>query len=394
MRGAGAGSSDADDADDADDAEGANIKMTDLMSGPALDGRGDEVRLSAAQLRRVKHAYTTRYVGGLQGEMNGGGCRLTRGAVPHPGDVVLATVEVVGLHKRLETPESRRSLLFPGDMIMVAYGHRYAPDQFEAEVRADLGDTHLVAAGGVAGTVTAAYHGLEPPTVIRPVGLLTRPSGVVVNLGQIAPLRVRDGDVGSPAGPPVVAVVGTSMNSGKSTALASLAYGLSASGLQVAAGKVTGTGAGGDVRLFSDGGAFPVVDFTDFGFASTYRLEPATVRGILVSMLVELAMSGPDVILLEIADGVYQQETARLLEDRVFARHVDRVVFAASDALGAHAGVQMLASHGLTAAAVTGRVTSSPLAVREAQALLAVPVHTTDSLTYPETASSLLHGCR
>jgi hypothetical protein len=36
------------------------------------------------------------------------------------------------------------------DAIIVAYGHRYAPDQFEAYVPEDLGPCHLVAGGGVA----------------------------------------------------------------------------------------------------------------------------------------------------------------------------------------------------------------------------------------------------
>jgi hypothetical protein len=37
-------------------------------------------------------------------------------------------------------------VLFVGDEILVAYGHRYAPAQFLAEVPPDLGGCHLNAA--------------------------------------------------------------------------------------------------------------------------------------------------------------------------------------------------------------------------------------------------------
>lgn len=364
--------------------------MTDLAAWPSLDATGDRPGLTAAQLRRVKPTYTTRHVWRFLAGLNGTGCRLTSQATPRPGDVLLAQVQTIGRHKRLETPDSRRALLFPGDRVLVAYGHRYAPDQFEAEVPPDLRDTHLVAAGGVAGTVTAAHVGLEPPTEFRPLGLLTCTTEVL-NLRHAAPLRIREGGRRSLPTPRVVAFVGTSMNSGKSTALASLAHGLTAAGLAVAAGKVTGTGAGGDVRMYADGGAHPVIDFTDFGYASTYKLDGQSVRCLFTSLLDELAGCGADVILVEIADGICQPETAHLLAEGAFAAQVDRIVFTAADALGAHAGVQMLSSLGLATATVSGRLTASPLATREAQSLLPVKIRRTESLCEPDTALAVLH---
>src|SRR5690606_19161215 len=120
---------------------------------------------------------------------------------------------------------------------------------------------------------------------------------------------------------------------------ASLSNGLTAAGLRVAAGKATGTGAGGDARLFHDSGANPVVDFTDFGVVSTYRLPPREVRVLLSSMLAELALAHPDVILVELADGLGQDETVQLLTHAAATGLIHRVVFAAADALGAKAGV-------------------------------------------------------
>jgi hypothetical protein len=148
----------------------------------------------------------------------------------------------------------------------------------------------------------------------------------------------------------------------------------------VAAGKVTGTGAGGDTHLFVDSGAKPVLDFTDFGFASTYLLPPEQVRAIFVALLAELGRDGPDAIVVEIADGLFQPETARLISDPVFAATVDHVVFAAGDALGAAFGCAKLAGVGLPVSAVSGLLTSSPLATAEARRAVQLPVLSVEEL--------------
>ena len=45
---------------------------------------------------------------------------ITGEHTPQPGEVVLARVTRIGQHKRLESPVSRRQILFPGDEIVVA----------------------------------------------------------------------------------------------------------------------------------------------------------------------------------------------------------------------------------------------------------------------------------
>jgi hypothetical protein len=327
-----------------------------------------------ARLTRAKPAYTTRFVSRLIAE-NPVGFRLVTNAdlVPAAGDVVLARIDRIGQHARIELPGGRRASLFPGDEILVAYGDRYAPDQFEAEVPPDLGAAHLVAAGGVAARVLSAHGLMKPATEITPIGLLADALGRVT-LSRCAPHVLGASRRANSTCPLVIAVIGTSMNSGKTTALASVVRGLRAAGRRVAAGKVTGTGAGGDTDLFVDSGAKPVLDFTDFGFASTYRLPPEEVRAIFVALLAELGRDGPEAIVVEIADGLFQRETARLISDPVFAATVDHVVFAAGDALGAAFGCSQLAAVGLPVAAVSGRLTTSPLATAEARQAVQLPV--------------------
>lgn len=342
------------------------------------------------RLRVAKKAYTTRFLAGTLAD-SCDGYHLLQGpsAVPAPGDIVLARVAEIGKHNRLESPVSRRQVLFVGDEILVAYGNRYAPDQFLAEIPGDLRECHLVAAGGLAGVVTAQHAGIAGPTVIEPIGLLANENGPL-NLRDLAPYSLRETTAPAPVRPPVIAVLGTSMNSGKSTTLACLVRGLVNAGLNVSAGKVTGTGAGNDPLLFADAGAAKVLDFTDFGFPTTFRLDFDVVRHLFSSLIDALGSAQTDVIVVEIADGLYQDETRRLLADPLFDSLVDGVVFSAADALGAAAGVQALRATGRSVAAVSGLLTASPLAAMEASRALDVPVLDTYSLCEPQNAARLI----
>ena len=374
----------------------------------ALDRTGSPSHQHAGQgpLRRAplparyQASYTTRFVQQAL-EADPGRFHLLSGAdvVPQVGTVVIARVSEVLNHKRVETPSSRKAILFEGALVMLAYGYRYAADQFLSEVPGSLAPCDLVAAGGLAGTVTAQHDRIDEPTRLEPIGVLADDSGPV-NLGDFAPCTLTEVPaIGAPAEqiaavlpdrPRVVAVLGTSMNSGKSTAMACLVNGLTAAGLHVNAGKATGTGAGNDPMLYIDGGAVSVRDFTDFGHPTTFRLDMAHVRALTVSLVDVLSQDDPDVIVVEIADGVYQGETAALLADPLFQSVVDGVLFAASDALGAAAGVDVLTGGGNRVLGVSGVLTSSPLATQEAREALDTRVEATFDLTRPEIAAVLL----
>ena len=333
------------------------------------------------RMSQAKFAYTTRNVdhaslaGVLAGEH-----------VPRSGDLVLGRVETIGHHARIERADGRRATLFPGDEIVVAYGNRYAPDQFEAEVPTSLEPCDLVAAGGVAAVMRSSHERMAEPTRITPLGLLRHADGGRATLGHFA--------LGAPAAvlrrPPVVAVLGTSMNAGKTTAVAHLVRGLKRAGLRVGAAKVTGTGAGGDVWLMRDAGADHVLDFVDCGEPSTYLLPLPRIERIFSDLIDHLAARGADVIVLEVADGVYQRETSALLESPLFGDRVSAVVFAAGDAAGAAAGVHRLRALGLPLRAVTGAMTRSPLAMREALAATALPVMDRDALADASVAVRVL----
>lgn len=292
-----------------------------------------------------------------------------------PGDLVIARVEQLGHHTKIEHPNGRRAALHPGDTVLLACGARYAPDQFEADCPSAAGPADLAAAGGIAGLVRHQHDRIAQPTRIEILGVLQDRAGCRINLKRYA----IDGET-RPICIPMLAVCGTAMNSGKTYTVASLVRGYSNIGYRAAAIKVTGTGAGGDLWAYTDAGAHIALDFTDAGFSTTYRVPVSDILAGLWQLASATVSAGADVIVLELADGLQQQETAALLNTTRFLRSLTGVVFAACDALGAKAGVSWLEMAGAPVCAVSGAIARSPLAMREAAEIVGVPCLTASGL--------------
>lgn len=325
-------------------------------------------------LDHAKWAFTTRRVDRAD-------VRGLRGSIHDalPGDLVLCEILTLGQHKNIQLANRRVSASYPGDLVVLCLGDRYAPDQFHA--RADLGGevAHLVAGGGIVGKVDAAHAFMDEPTMLRPLGLLTDASGAAINVaGYALPRCVADYNA------TVIGVFGASMNSGKTTAAASLAHGLFKAGYVTAGIKATGTGAFGDFNAFEDAGV-PVTDFTDVGMATTYRMPQARIEAGFETLIGTAAAAGAEVIVVEIADGVFQPETRAILQRSLIRDRLDGILFAAPDALSALGGVHVLEKVGLSPFAISGMVTCSPLARAEAAEVTGLPVLSREDLWEADT---------
>jgi hypothetical protein len=306
---------------------------------------------------------------------------------PRAGDVVLARIDQVGHHDTVELKTGRKAPIYPGDEVLLAYGDRYAPDQFEAHVPDTLDQCQMVAGGGIASRVIAAHAKTRGATKITPIGLLATRFGAPINVADFAvPAAAPSGRL------PIIVVCGTSMNAGKTTSMAALVRGLTAAGLKTGTIKATGTGAGNDLWIMRDSGAAEVLDFTDAGWATTYRVPVDAIErseGHLVAMMETL---GCEVIVMEIADGLFQRETRELMQRPSFRDGIHGVIFAAGDAMGAVGGAQRLLTMGYNVLAISGRVTQSPLACREVGEEAQLPVYGLTQLSSRETALSFLYG--
>ncbi len=348
--------------------------MTNQFYETLVQGRAD----------KAKRAFTTRRVPVEQMTQ-----LKVRNWNPAPGDLMLARIESIGHHGRIELTNGRRATLFPGDEVIVCCASRYAPHQFEAVLQDMVWPKDLVAAGGVASTQLSRHGKTKAPTRLAPIGAVCGATG--------RPLNVKD--FGVPAIEDrlpiqVILVAGTSMNAGKTASAAALVRGFSSRGLRVGAAKITGTGSGPDPWLMIDSGAHTVLDFTDGGYASTYKVATSDLESMSHNLINHLADEGCDVAVLEVADGLLQPETAALLSSKTFRLRVFGTVFTAYDAMGAVTGAEWLKAKGYRLVGLSGQMTAAPLAAQEAEIATGVPVYSLSDLQDGPTAQGMLRADR
>lgn len=266
----------------------------------------------------------------------------------------------------LELQSGRLSRLVPGDIVVGTLGNRAALRGFSGRVPASLAhgdEISLLNMGGVIGATEGRMVGLGEPIRLQALG------APLVN-GRPALLSEFALPAPEAAGlfPKVIAVAGTCMNSGKSTAAAAVIRRLCAQGKVVNAGKATGVAAIRDVMSFRDHGAAMALSFLDCGIPSTaYHSDTAA---ICAQLLGHLAAEEPDVIVLELGDGLMgAYGVDEILSQPQSARMIDGVLLAANDVVGAWAGVQTLRSWGHRCIAVTGPATDNLAGVWKLESL-------------------------
>ena len=83
---------------------------------------------------------------------------------------------------------------------------------------------------------------------------------------------------------------------------------------------------------------------------------------------------------MEIADGVLQRETAALLSCASFTQSVDAFLYTATDPLSVLGGLSVLGDLNIEPVAISGKVSMSPLAVREVERITQTPCLTMEQL--------------
>jgi hypothetical protein len=278
------------------------------------------------------------------------------------GDLLLCEVVRTGLHGRVETDSGSRRKLYAGDRIVCAVANRYATSLLEAVAKIDGDHADMISASGLCGRVVAHTQKASSPTSLRVLGQA---------FVDDRPLNLRSLPRAA-AGPVVreprwIVVVGSAMDSGKTTACSAIIRGLVEKGHKVGAAKVTGTASGRDFGSFRDAGANPVLDFLDAGFASTAGCDLADLLDVTEHSAAHLRAAGVDCAVIEIADGLLQPETRTLLEHLQRIMPDPEVVVTVRESMSAVGAVEMLGALGYRVAAVSGLLTNSPLIRREAE---------------------------
>lgn len=286
-----------------------------------------------------------------------------------PGSLVLARVVTIGKHRDLETHDGRKMSIFAGDVFVGVLGDRYATDQFEGlgRVTGPLG--HIIGIGGVVGEVVSMNNRMSEPTVIEYLGRLAGADGKPLYMTHFQALPAQPVTQRTAT---TILSLGASMNSGKTTTAAQMIRSLTVAGHRVAAAKITGTACRKDPNFLYDAGAVCVLDFTHAGWPSTANLQLDLLLSIAGRIRAQLATHDPEFVIIEIADGIIQRETAMMLADPAFRASIDAVTFAGPDALSCEAGVRRLLALGYPVIATAGIVANGILGIAEVEAACGV----------------------
>jgi hypothetical protein len=281
-------------------------------------------------------------------------------------------------YSQLELPSGRMAQVKKGDVVAGALGHRHALFGYSGHLPTRLapGDTiHLLNMGGVLGICDSVNPDLGQPFECEVLGAVLHFPYLGERIGVAARIGGEVLDLGArldAAGVPVVALVGSCMNCGKTAAACTLVRHLSHGGFTVDGLKSTGVSLRRDTLAMEDAGARATGLFTDLGVVTT---TPANAPALTRTLITRLAASRPDVIVAELGDGLLgAYGVAAILEDAEIRAAFSAVVLAANDPVAAWGGVRMLRERfGIEPAAVTGPATDNIAGTEIIEEALGVP---------------------
>ena len=273
-------------------------------------------------------------------------------------------------YNQLELTSGRLATVNQGDVIVGALGHRKALRGYSGHLPTSLktGDTiQILNIGGVLGMCDSVNPDVGPPFECEVLGtVLSFPYlgeriGVPARAGAHALGEDTELDTN---GVPVVALAGTCMDSGKTAAACAIVGRMRHLGFDVAACKATGVSLRRDVLAMEDAGASNTMIFSDFGIVTTTETNgPELTRALLTG----LAKKKPDVIVLELGDGLLgAYGVGAILSDAAIREALTLVVLCANDPVSAWGGAELLRKEfSIEPTIVTGPATDNDVGIQQ-----------------------------
>ena len=212
-------------------------------------------------------------------------------------------------YNTIEDVTGRMVSLRSGDILAGVLGSRRALRGYAGEVPAKLavGDNiEVLNLGGVLGKCTSMNPEIGPPFQAEVLGSILSFPELGDRVGK--PATIRDNAVPMATTLecklPIVFVVGTCMNAGKTIAATEIVRGLARSGFRVGAVKLTGVSLLRDALSMQDAGAVAFLTFNDAGLASTHPGTTVAAAKGLLNQIAKNRAARPDVIVAELGDGI------------------------------------------------------------------------------------------
>jgi len=281
-------------------------------------------------------------------------------------------------YNQLELTSGRMATVNQGDVVVGALGHRKALRGYSGHLPTNLepGNTiQLLNIGGVLGHCDSANPDVGPPFDCEVLGTVLHFPYLGERIGVPARAGAKSLDADATLntqGVPVIALAGTCMDSGKTAAACAIVGRLRHLGRNVSACKATGVSLRRDILAMEDAGASETMIFSDLGIVTTTSDNgPALTRALLSS----LAENKPDVIVLELGDGLlgaYGVEA--ILSDASIRDALTAVILCANDPVSAWGGARILRDEfGIEPAVVTGPATDNAVGVDQILERLSLP---------------------
>jgi molybdopterin-guanine dinucleotide biosynthesis protein len=297
------------------------------------------------------------------------------------GDYVAGEVVQSGGLKQIELTSGRIATFGEKDVLIGAFGKRSATLEVVGDWRAIDDDLRFEAltAACVFGKCTAKN------TLIPPLASLDYRGHVSVG-GKL--MRMRDCAQPQPAGTaatPVILILGTSMDAGKTTTASVVIRLLRARGLRVGGVKFTGIGRYRDILAMRDAGADTICDFVDAGLPST-SCPGSEFEFSIDYLLARLAAGGIDVIVAEAGASPLEPYNGDIVVHRL--RNLTRcTILCASDP---YAVVGVTSSFNVQPNLIAGRATSTSAAVELTEKLCGIKaINVLDPSNWPQLDRTL-----
>jgi hypothetical protein len=260
------------------------------------------------------------------------------------------------VYDRLELVSGRMAKINKGDVMAGTLGFRRALKGFVGVIPDSIhvGDTiHVLNLGGVLGLCIGKNPDLGPPLEVEVLGAVLR-DGVAANIAQKAIPPRED----LPECPPLIVVAGTCMSAGKTAAASEIVKRFAQTGSRVAAAKLSGVAALRDTLDMEDHGAFATLSFLDCGLPSTACVPD--LAPYARAILAELAAKRPDVIVLELGDGILgDYHVGSFFEHPDLMRATRAVVMCANDLVAAWGAQKLMEQWKIPITVVSGPVTDN-----------------------------------
>jgi hypothetical protein len=281
----------------------------------------------------------------------------------------------------VEVPSGEDDSIRRGDRLVGALGKRAATLEAVGDWRAVEDDLLLdtLTPAGVLGRRTSASIPPPPAAKLRYLGHATRDGEACTMRGSVEPAPARRLEA------PVVLIIGTSMDAGKTVSAAAIVRELTAMGRRVAGAKLTGVGRYRDILAMRKAGACHITDFVEAGLPSTV-VPPDEYEAALLHICADLASHDPDVVVAEAGASPLEPYCGDVAV-RLLAENVRVTVLCASDP---YAVVGVITAFGKEPDLVAGRATSTDAATALIEKLVSIPaLNLLDPASGPELAAFL-----